>query len=67
MEECKVKRTELQYISDKARNIEAIAHALSIGVNSKKLDSIYTEGVVDIMLKFAIDIVNKVGKIEEEQ
>lgn len=67
MEEYKVKRTELQYISDNARSIEAIAHALSIAVNSKKLDSIYTEDVVDIMLKFAIDIVNKVGEIEAEQ
>ena len=67
MEECKVKRTELQYISDNARNIEAIAHALGIAINSKKLDSIYTEDVVDIMLKFAIDIVNKVGEIEVEQ
>ncbi|WP_188351131.1 hypothetical protein [Leuconostoc pseudomesenteroides] len=67
MEECKVKRTELQYISGNARSIQAIANALSIAVNSKKLDSIYTEGVVDIMLKFAIDIVNKVGEIEGEQ
>ncbi|WAM38191.1 hypothetical protein [Leuconostoc pseudomesenteroides] len=67
MEECKVKRTELQYISDNARNIEAIAHALGIAINSKKLDSIYTEDVVDIMLKFAINIVNKVGEIGVEQ
>ena len=67
MEEYKVKRTELQYISDNARSIEAIANALSIAVNSKKLDSIYTEDVVDIMLKFAIDIVNKVGEIEAEK
>lgn len=67
MEECKVKRTELQYISDNARSIEAIAHALGIAINSKKLDSIYAEDIVDIMLQYAIDIVNKVGEIEVSQ
>lgn len=67
MEEYKVKETEFKYITDNATSIIAMAHTLSIAVDSDKIDTLYTKEVIDIMLGFAIDIANKVGEMEAGQ
>lgn len=66
-EALKVWDLDLQTVSEKAQNIQAIAHTLKTAIKSEQLDTEYVTDVVDIMLKFAIDIVNKVGEIEAEQ
>ncbi|MCT3048479.1 hypothetical protein EFN50_09455 [Leuconostoc mesenteroides] len=63
----KVWDLDLQTVSEKAQNIQAIAHTLKTAIKSEQLDTEYVTDVVDIMLKFAIDIVNKVGEIEAEK
>ena len=63
----KVWNLDLQSVSMKAQNIQTIAHALNTAIKSEQLDTEYVTDVVDIMLQYAIDIVNKVGEIEAEQ
>ena len=63
----KVWNLDLQSVSMTAQNIQAIAHTLNTAIKSEQLDTEYVTDVVDIMLVFAIDIVNKVGEIEAQQ
>jgi hypothetical protein len=63
----KVWNLDLQSVSMTAQNIQAIAHTLNTAIKSEQLDTEYVTDVVDIMLAFALDIVNKVGEIEAEQ
>ena len=63
----KVWNLDLQSVSMTAQNIQAIAHTLNTAIKSEQLDTEYVTDVVDIMLVFALDIVNKVGEIEAEQ
>lgn len=66
-ETLKVWDLDLQTLSEKAQNIQAIAHTLNTAIKSEQLDTEYVTDVVDIMLIFALDIVNKVREIEAEQ
>ncbi|MCT3039035.1 hypothetical protein EFS27_07110 [Leuconostoc mesenteroides] len=63
----KVWDLDLQILSVKARNVQALAHTLNKVLQSEQLDTEYITDVVNIMEEFAIDIVNKVGEIEAEQ
>lgn len=63
----KVWNLDIQSVSMTAQNIQAIAHTLNTAIKSEQLDTEYVTDVVDIMLSFALDIVNKVGEIEAEQ
>lgn len=55
---------DLQMLSEKAQNVQAIAHTLNKAIQSEKLDTEYITDVVNVMEGFAIDIVNKVGEME---
>jgi len=63
----KVWNLDLEMLSDKAQNIQTLAHTLNKAIKGGELDAEYVTDVVDIMLQYAIDIVNKVGEIEGEQ
>lgn len=63
----KVWNLDLQSVSMTAQNIQAIAHTLNTAIKSEQLDTEYVTDVINIMLSFALDIVNKVGEIEAEQ
>lgn len=63
----KVWNLDLEILSDKAQNIQALAHTLNKAIKGGELDVEYVTDVVDIMLGFALDIINKVGEIEAEQ
>lgn len=63
----KVWDLDLQRLSEKAENVQVIAHTLNKALQSEQLDTEYITDVVNIMEEFAIDIVNKVGEIEAEQ
>ena len=63
----KVWDLDLQTLSVKARNVQALARTLNKALQSEQLDTEYITDVVNIMEEFAIDIVNKVGEIEVEQ
>lgn len=63
----KVWNLDLQILSVKAQNVQAIAHTLNKAIQSEQLDTEYITDVVNIMAEFAIDIVNKVNEIEVEQ
>ena len=63
----KVWNLDLQSVSMTAQNIQTIAHTLNTAIKSEQLDTEYVTDVVDIMLVFALDIVNKVGEIEAGQ
>jgi len=63
----KVWNLDLQILSAKAQNVQAIAHTLNKAIQSEQLDTEYITDVVNIMAEFAIDIVNKAYEIEVEQ
>ena len=63
----KVWNLDLQILSAKAQNVQAIAHTLNKALQSEQLDTEYITDVVNIMAGFAIDIVNKANEIEVEQ
>ncbi len=63
----KVWDLDLQILSVKARNVQALAHTLNKILQSEQLDTEYITDVVNIMAGFAIDIVNKANEIEVEQ
>ncbi|WP_338754031.1 hypothetical protein [Leuconostoc mesenteroides] len=63
----KVWNLDLQILSVKAQNVQAIAHTLNTALQSEQLDTEYITDVVNIMAEFAIDIVNKANEIEVEQ
>lgn len=63
----KVWDLDLQTLSVKAENVQALARTLNKALQSEQLDTKYITDVVEIMENFAIDIVNKVGEIEAEQ
>ncbi|MGR8824330.1 hypothetical protein [Leuconostoc mesenteroides] len=63
----KVWNLDLQILSVKAQNVQAIAHTLNKAIQSEQLDTEYITDVVNIMAEFAIDIVNKANEIEVEQ
>ncbi|WP_349515604.1 hypothetical protein [Leuconostoc suionicum] len=60
----KVWDLDLQMLSEKAQNVQAIAHTLNKAIQSEQLDTEYITDVVNVMAGFAIDIVNKVGEME---
>ncbi|ORI46691.1 hypothetical protein [Leuconostoc mesenteroides] len=63
----KVWNLDLQTLSAKARNVQALAHTLNKALQSEQLDTEYITDVVNIMEEFAIAIVNKANEIEVEQ
>lgn len=63
----KVWNLDLEMLSDKAQNIQTLAHTLNKAIKGGELDAEYVTDVVDIMLGFALDIMNNVGEIEAKQ
>ncbi|MGR8773462.1 hypothetical protein [Leuconostoc citreum] len=62
----KVWNLELQTLSGKAESINALAHTLNKAIEGGELDTEYITDVVDIMARFAINIIDNVGEIEAE-